>query len=137
MARKPPALARELLRNFPKRRRAGGRSSGRRRRKGQRPGDSARRPKTDVAAETAVNTEARTSEGKIVDRAADPPVPDGKVADMAVKTGGSDRKVADTAVKAGSDRKVADSEVGSGASEGKVDLPRVKRRKRAVAKRDE
>ncbi|HEX5307959.1 MAG TPA: DEAD/DEAH box helicase family protein [Solirubrobacteraceae bacterium] len=37
MARKPPALARELLRNFPKRR-AGGRSSARRRRKGpQRP----------------------------------------------------------------------------------------------------
>jgi ribonuclease E len=36
MARKPPALARELLRNFPKRRRAGGRSSARRRRKGPR-----------------------------------------------------------------------------------------------------
>jgi ribonuclease E len=39
MARKPPALARELLRNFPKRRRAGGRSSARRRRKGPRAGD--------------------------------------------------------------------------------------------------
>jgi ribonuclease E len=40
MARKPPALARELLRNFPKRRRAGGRSSTRRRRKGpQQAGD--------------------------------------------------------------------------------------------------
>jgi ribonuclease E len=37
MARKPPALARELLRNFPKRRRAGGRSSTRRRRKGPHP----------------------------------------------------------------------------------------------------
>ena len=37
MARKPPALARELLRNFPKRRRAGARSSVRRRRKGGRP----------------------------------------------------------------------------------------------------
>ncbi len=42
MARKPPALARELLRNFPKRRRAGGRSSTRRRRKGQRPGEGAK-----------------------------------------------------------------------------------------------
>src|SRR6185437_4465386 len=39
MARKPPALARELLRNFPKRRRAGGRSSARRRRKGPRTGE--------------------------------------------------------------------------------------------------
>jgi ribonuclease E len=41
MARKPPALARELLRNFPKRRRAGGRSSARRRRKGPRAGSQA------------------------------------------------------------------------------------------------
>jgi ribonuclease E len=37
MARKPPALARELLRNFPKRRARGQR----RRRKGQRPGEAA------------------------------------------------------------------------------------------------
>ncbi len=37
MARKPPALARELLRNFPKRRARGQR----RRRKGQRPGETA------------------------------------------------------------------------------------------------
>jgi superfamily II DNA or RNA helicase len=38
MSRKPPALARELLRNFPKRRRAGGRSSARRRRRPARAG---------------------------------------------------------------------------------------------------
>jgi superfamily II DNA or RNA helicase len=42
MSRKPPALARELLRNFPKRRRSGGRSSARRRRKGARPAEQVR-----------------------------------------------------------------------------------------------
>jgi len=106
MARKPPALARELLRNFPKRR-----PRGQRRRKTQRRGDSARRPpKTDVAAETAVNAEARTPDGNVADRALSAPVPDGKVADEAVNGGVSDSK---------------------------VDLPRVKRRKRAVAKGDE
>ncbi len=41
MARKPPALARELLRNFPKRRRAGGRTSARRRGRSQRRGEAA------------------------------------------------------------------------------------------------
>jgi hypothetical protein len=40
MSRKPPALARELLRNFPKRRRAGGRSSARRRRRPSRAGEA-------------------------------------------------------------------------------------------------
>ena len=59
MARKPPALARELLRNFPKRR-----PRGQRRRKGQRRGDAARRPKADVAAETTVNADARTCRGQ-------------------------------------------------------------------------
>jgi ribonuclease E len=61
MARKPPALARELLRNFPKRRPRGQR----RRRKPQRPGDPSRRPKTDVAPDTAVNANTGGSDGKV------------------------------------------------------------------------
>ncbi|MGA9284585.1 MAG: DEAD/DEAH box helicase family protein [Solirubrobacteraceae bacterium] len=60
MARKPPALARELLRNFPKRR-----PRGQRRRKGQRRGDPTRRPKTDVVPDTAVKANARGSDGKV------------------------------------------------------------------------
>ena len=60
MARKPPALARELLRNFPKRR-----PRGQRRRKGQRRNDPARRPKTDMAPNTAVNANAGSSDGKV------------------------------------------------------------------------
>ena len=60
MARKPPALARELLRNFPKRR-----PRGQRRRKGQRRGDPTRRPKTDAAPDTAVNSKAGGSKGKV------------------------------------------------------------------------
>jgi ribonuclease E len=60
MARKPPALARELLRNFPKRR-----PRGQRRRKGQRRGDPTRRPKTDGAPDAAVNSKAGGSKGKV------------------------------------------------------------------------
>jgi len=99
MARKPPALARELLRNFPKRRRAGGRSSGRRRRKGQRPGESVPKPKPNTETiETASNTDAAGSKETLAKKA------------PAAEGGGSD---------------------------GKVDLSRVKRGKRAVAKGDE
>jgi hypothetical protein len=56
MSRKPPALARELLRNFPKRRRAGGRSSARRRRRPPRAGEAAR------AAEVTANGKVEKSE---------------------------------------------------------------------------
>jgi ribonuclease E len=60
MARKPPALARELLRNFPKRR-----PRGQRRRKGQRRGDSTRRPKTDATPGRTVNSNAGGSDSKV------------------------------------------------------------------------
>jgi hypothetical protein len=53
MARKPPALARELLRNFPKRRRAGGRSSARRRRKGPRAAADGNGAAPEIVAEAA------------------------------------------------------------------------------------
>jgi ribonuclease E len=56
MSRKPPALARELLRNFPKRRRAGGRSSARRRRRTPRAGEPAR------AAEATANGKVEKGE---------------------------------------------------------------------------
>jgi ribonuclease E len=66
MSRKPPALARELLRNFPKRRRAGGRSSARRRRRPSRAGeagpvDGAAAMKAARAAEAAAKEAADVS----------------------------------------------------------------------------
>jgi ribonuclease E len=57
MARKPAALARELLRNFPK----GRRGKGRRRRKGQASGDDAGQVK-EVAVEATTETESGETE---------------------------------------------------------------------------
>jgi superfamily II DNA or RNA helicase len=64
MARKPPALARELLRNFPKRRPRGTRK----RRKGQRPGDGggAHRGRVAHQANRSAQAQARGSDnGKV------------------------------------------------------------------------
>jgi hypothetical protein len=58
MARKPAALARELLRNFPK----GRRGKGRRRRKGAASGDDAGQVKEQTAVETTTETDAGETE---------------------------------------------------------------------------
>jgi len=58
MARKPPALARELLRNFPKRRAR----NARRRRKGAKGGANGAGPRADTRAADAVNAGAPASE---------------------------------------------------------------------------
>ena len=87
MARKPPALARELLRNFPKRRRAGGRTS-QRRRKGQRRNDPNRRPTPEVGPDKkTVNSNAGGSDGKVVDTAVGARASDSKVDLPGVKSG--------------------------------------------------
>jgi hypothetical protein len=65
MARKPAALARELLRNFPK----GRRGKGRRRRKGASSGDDAGQVKEQTAA-TTTTTEGETAESEGADKEA-------------------------------------------------------------------
>jgi ribonuclease E len=89
MARKPPALARELLRNFPKRRRAGGRSSTRRRRKGLRPGEGAA---VAEGAKPGAPTAGEAKRGAVVAEGAKPAPPTGAGAKPGPSTpGGAQR----------------------------------------------
>jgi ribonuclease E len=67
MARKPAALARELLRNFPK----GRRGKGRRRRKGAASSDDAGQAKEQTAVETTTETESAETEAPKEPRAPD------------------------------------------------------------------
>ena len=80
MARKPPALARELLRNFPKRNARGSR----RRRKGARPGANGAGPGATARRAGAARAQRGSDDGVLAEAlASDAPAQSGAVGDLA------------------------------------------------------